>query len=94
MFEILKMSSDNCGIGNCGGNISRLSDGFSLSDGIRVRLGFNVVHVIENDICTSVPLRRTSCNNKADRSRLVGGFSLGKKILSLIQLVCDYMTVK
>lgn len=81
MFEILKMSSDNCGIGNCGGNISRLSDGFSLSDGIRVRLGFNVVHVIENDICTSVPLRRTSCNNKADRSRLVGGFPLGKKFL-------------
>lgn len=65
MFEILKMNSDNCR-GSCSG---RFSDG--LPDGIRVRLGVNVIHVIEDDNCTSVPLRRIS-SNKADRSRLVG----------------------
>lgn len=72
MFEICKMSSDKLGIGRCGSdNLSTLSNGYLLSDGIRVRLGINVVHVIENDVCTTVPLRRVSCN-KTDRSRLVG----------------------
>lgn len=72
MFEIFKMSSDKLCVGRCGSdNFSALSNGYLLSEGIRVRLGINVVHVIENDVCTSVPLRRVSCN-KTDRSRLVG----------------------
>jgi hypothetical protein len=65
MFEILKMTSDSCR-GSCSGSFSG-----ALPEGIRVRLGVNVIHVIEDDNCTSVPLRRIT-SNKADRSRLVG----------------------
>ena len=41
-----------------------------VTNGVRVAMESTIIHVIEEDLCTPVQMRRPTAN-KADRSRLV-----------------------